>query len=140
MKRRAWHRATFTAAATYNILWGIYALVDPQWFFRFAGLPPLNHPGIFAGLGVVVGAFGVVYAEVARHPERGFSLAAAGTVAKALGLASLGSIARGEWPPAAIVLSLTNDIIWLVPFSLYLYDAWPAWRRSATTRAPPLPP
>jgi hypothetical protein len=34
-------------------------------------------------------------------------------------------IARGEWPLATIVLCLTNDFVWWLPFSLYLKDAWP---------------
>jgi hypothetical protein len=28
------------------------------------------------------------------------------------------------------VLCLTNDFIWWVPFTLYLYDAWPYYRRT----------
>jgi len=35
-----------------------------------------------------------------------------------------------EWPLATAVLCLTNDLIWWVPFALYLYDAWPEFRRS----------
>jgi hypothetical protein len=135
MKRRALHRATFTLAGIYNILWGLYALADPQWLFRFAGMEPINHPGIFAGLGVVVGVFGVVYLEVSRRLEQGFVLISAGMVGKLMGLATIGLIIRGEWPPASIVFSLTNDIIWLVPFGLYLHDAWP-FRRGAREDKP----
>jgi len=32
------------------------------------------------------------------------------------------------------VLCLTNDFIWWIPFALYLYDAWPAWRRQISER------
>lgn len=137
MKRRALHRATFTLAGIYNILWGLYALADQQWLFRFAGMEPLNHPGIFAGLGVVVGCFGIIYLEVGRNPEHGFVPAAAGMLGKLLGLPSIGLVLRGDWPPASIVLTLTNDVIWLVPFGLYLYDAWPLWR--ATRKSESLP-
>ena len=36
---------------------------------------------------------------------------------------------------ATIVLCLTNDFIWWIPFGLYLYDSWPAFRRDlAETR------
>ena len=128
MKRRALHRTTFTLAAAYNILWGLLAMGDPQWFFRFTGMQPINHPGIFAGLGVVVGAFGIVYIEVVRRPEQGFLLATAGLLGKVLGLPSAVLVLRGEWPLSALVLTLTNDVIWLVPFGLYLHDAWPSWR------------
>ena len=131
MKRRTLHRAVFSLAALYNLLWGLYAAVDPQWLFRFSGLPPMNQPALFACLGMVIGVYGLLYAEVARRPEHGFALAAVGLLGKVLGPVGLaGLILRGEWPPATLVLCLTNDFIWWVPFTLYLWDAWPAWRRT----------
>ena len=30
----------------------------------------------------------------------------------------------GEWPIATLVLCVPDDLIWWVPFGLYLYDAW----------------
>jgi hypothetical protein len=133
MRRRPLHRAVFGLAALYNVLWGLYAAVDPQWLFRFAGMPPLNQPALFACLGMVIGVYGLIYAEVARRPEHGFALAAVGLLGKVLGpLGLAGLILRGEWPPATLVLCLTNDFIWWVPFTLYLWDAWPFWRRTFT--------
>lgn len=124
--RRRFHRAVFIAAGCYNLAWGVYSALDPQWLFRFSGLPPLNHPAIFACLGMVVGLYGLVYFEVARKPEQGWLLAAVGLLGKVLGPIGLaGMIASGEWPPSTIVLCLTNDLIWWLPFGLYLYDAWP---------------
>jgi hypothetical protein len=61
-------------AGLYNISWGLYSVYDPQWLFRFSGLPLLNHPQIFACLAMVVGLYGIVYFEVARVPERGWLL------------------------------------------------------------------
>ena len=124
--RRRFHRTVFVAAGCYNLAWGVYSALDPQWLFRFSGLPPLNHPAIFACLGMVVGLYGIVYFEVARKPEQGWLLAAVGLLGKVLGLIGLaGMIASGEWPPSTIVLCLTNDLIWWPPFGLYLHDAWP---------------
>jgi len=131
MKRRALHRGVFAAAALYNILWGLYAAVDPQWLFRFAGMPQLNQPALFSCLGMVIGVYGLLYAEVARRPEHGFALAAVGLLGKVLGPIGLALlILQGEWPRATLVLCLTNDFIWWVPFTLYLYDAWPYYRRT----------
>ena len=128
--RRKFHRVVFCAAGTYNIAWGLYAVWDPQWLFRLAGLTPLNHPQIFACLGMVVGLYGILYLEVARVPERGWLMAAVGLVGKLLGPIGLaGLIYSGTWPRSTIVLCLTNDLIWWLPFSLYLYDAWPAFVR-----------
>lgn len=137
MKRRTLHRAVFSVAAVYNVLWGLYAAVDPQWLFRFAGMPSLNHPALFACLGMVIGVYGVCYAEVARRPEHGFLLAAVGLLGKLLGPIGLAAlILQGEWPPATLVLCLTNDFIWWVPFTLYLFDAWPFYRRTFAPEGP----
>jgi hypothetical protein len=113
LKRRKFHRAVFFAAGLYNIAWGLYSVFDPQWLFRFSGLPPLNHPQILACLGMVVGLYGIIYLEVARMPERGWVLAAVGLFGKVLGPMGLAQlILTGQWPPSTIVLCLTNDLIW----------------------------
>src|SRR5262245_9593742 len=126
LPRRTLHRRVFFAAGLYNILWGLYSLLDPQWLFRFAGMPLQNYPQIFACLGMVVGLYGVIYFEVARAPERGWLLAAVGLTGKLLGPIGLAwLIWSGEWPFPTAVLSLTNDLVWWIPFGLYLHDAWP---------------
>ena len=125
IRHRRGYRITFCLAALYNILWGLYAAWDPQWLFRFAHLPVQNHPEIFVCLGMVVGLYGIVYLEVARVPERGWLLGAVGLIGKLLGPIGLaGLIFSGQWPFATIVLCLTNDMIWWIPFALYLKDAW----------------
>jgi len=65
--RRQLHRVTFLLAGIYNIGWGVFSAVQPQWLFQFAGMPEQNYPEIF-------------------------------------------------------------DLIWWLPFGLYLYDAWPSFR------------
>jgi hypothetical protein len=128
LPRRRLHQITFVCAGIYNIAWGLFSVVEPEWLFRFAGMPLLNYPAIFACLGMVVGLYGIVYLEVARLPERGWLLAAVGFTGKVLGPIGLaGLIFSHAWPPATIVLSLSNDVVWWIPFSLYLYDARP-WR------------
>jgi hypothetical protein len=132
IRRRGLHRAAFAAAGAYNLAWGAYAALDPQWLFRLAGMPPLNHPAIFACLGMVVGVYGLLYLEVARAPERGFAVAAVGLLGKVLGPLGLARlVASGEWPAASIVVCLTNDLVWWIPFGLYLHDAWPFYRADA---------
>ncbi len=123
---RRQHQITFVIAAIYNMLWGVYAALNPQWLFRFARLPDQNYPQIFACLGMVVGLYGIIYLEVARVPERGWLLAAVGLLGKILGPIGLAVlIITGQWPFATIILCLTNDLIWWIPFARYLIDAWP---------------
>jgi hypothetical protein len=132
MPRRRLHRIVFTAAGLYNILWGLWSIADPQWFFRFTGMPLSNHPAVFACLGMVVGLYGVLYLDVARVPEHGWLIAAVGLTGKVLGPAGmLWLISTGTWPSSALVLCATNDFIWWIPFGLYLIDARSAFRVDA---------
>ncbi|HYT89950.1 MAG TPA: alkyl hydroperoxide reductase [Gemmataceae bacterium] len=125
--RRRFHRGVFLAAGLYNLGWGLFTALDPQWLFRFASMPLQNYPEIFACLGMVVGLYGILYLEVARVPERGWLLAAVGLLGKILGpLGWLQLVGSGQWPVTTLVLCVTNDLIWWIPFGLYLYDAWPA--------------
>jgi hypothetical protein len=127
MARWKFHRGLFLVAGLYNLSWGVFSVVDPQWLFRFAGMPLQDYPEIFACLGMVVGLYGILYLEVARVPERGWLLAAVGLLGKVLGpIGWLRLVWSGRWPIATLVLCITNDLIWWVPFGLYLYDAWPA--------------
>ena len=124
------HRATFVLAGLYNLAWGAFSALDPQWLFRLTGMEPLNHPEIFACLAMVIGLYGVAYLEVARRPERGWALAAVGMAGKVLGPIGLAVlIVQGRWPLSGALMCLTNDLIWWIPFALYLRDAWPAYRR-----------
>ena len=140
MRRLKLHRITFCAAAIYNVLWGLYAGLDPQWVFRFADMPPMQHPVVFACVGMIIGVYGAVYAEVARRPERGFMLAAVGMVGKILGPIGLAFvIATGQWPPRTFFVILTNDLIWWIPFGVYLFDAWPYYRDDVLSGWPFVP-
>ena len=90
-------------------------------------MPLQNYPEIFACLGMVVGLYGILYFEVARVPERGWLVAAVGLLGKVLGpIGWLRLVWNEQWPRTTFILCLTNDLIWWLPFALYLYDAWPA--------------
>jgi hypothetical protein len=138
IRRERLHRAVFVGAGLYNIGWGILAVLDPQWLFRLAGMPLDNHPQIFATLGMVLGLYGLLYLEVARRPTRGFPIAAVGLAGKLLGPAGwIWLYLTGRWPLASGVIITTNDLIWWLPFVVYLRDAWPYWRDDWTGRDHP---
>lgn len=127
--RERLHRRVFVAAGVYNVVWGCYAAVDPQWLFRVADMPPQNHPQIFMTLGMVLGLYGLLYLDVALRPAEGLPIAAVGLAGKILGpLGWLWLAVTGEWPLASGVILVTNDLIWWVPFALYLHDCLPQWR------------
>lgn len=67
---------------------------------------------------------------MARVPERAWLLAAVALAGKLLGSVGLFYLIwSGAWSVATVILCLTNDILWWIPFGLYLYDSWPAFRR-----------
>jgi len=130
IRRREVHRTVFLIAGIYNIGWGIYSTANPQWLFRYAGMPLENHPEVFACLGMVIGLYGILYLEVARVPERGWLLAAVGLAGKLLGPIGMARlILSGQYPVSAGILCVTNDLIWWIPFAIYLYDAWPLFKQ-----------
>jgi hypothetical protein len=127
----------FIAAGLYNIAWGLWSVADPQWLFRLTGMALSNQPAVFACLGMVLGLYGILYLEVARAPERGWLIAAVGLTGKVLGpIGMFWLIARGAWPASALLLCVTNDLIWWVPFAVYLKDGWPAFRVEFDSRHP----
>jgi hypothetical protein len=137
MVRRSFHRRVFLAAGCYNLAWGVFSGIDPQWLFRFAHMQLLNHPQIFACLGMVVGVYGILYADVARRPESGWLIAAVGLLGKFMGPIGLaGLILTHQWPVSTVVLCVTNDFIWWIPFAIYLVDAWPYFRADIGSPGP----
>jgi hypothetical protein len=127
----------FVLAGLYNLAWGAASAVDPQWYFRSAGLEPINHPEIFACLGMVIGLYGLLYLEVARVPERGFALTAVGLLGKILGpLGAAVLVARGTLPGRFLWHLVGNDLVWWIPFGLYLRDSWPLHRAGFGAPAP----
>ena len=125
MPRRSFHRVVFLTAGLYNILWGVYSAIDPQWLFRFSCLPLLNHSAIFSCLAMVIGLYGVLYLDIARRPEQGWMIALVGLAGKVMGPIGLAAlILKGVWPLSTLVLCMTNDLIWWIPFGLYLKDSW----------------
>jgi hypothetical protein len=138
LARRRRHRIVFAAAGTWNIAWGLRTVLDPGWLSRATGITAGAHPELLAGLGMVVGLYGLVYLEVARRPEEGWVPAMAGFLGKLLGAGAFAYfVARGVWPVSALWMTGPNDLVWLRPFGRYLVDAWPAFRRTLALPARP---
>jgi hypothetical protein len=120
------HQVTFLLAGIYNIGWGLFTVAYPDWLFDFADMAPANHPQAFATIGMVIGLYGLLYLSVAAYPEYGWLAAAVGLTGKVLGPIGLAQLLiSGTWPPATMIICLTNDVIWWVPFGWYLADSWP---------------
>ena len=123
IERRVFHRAVFVAAGIYNIAWGVYCVIDPQWLFRLTGGATNDRAEVVSALGLVIGLYGLLYFAVARDLEHGSQIVGVGLAGKVLGPIGVAyAVAQGSWPASTFFVCLTNDFLWLLPFALYLYD------------------
>jgi small multidrug resistance pump len=123
--RSRWSSVVLALAGVYNLGWAAWAILSPETSFPYSGLAragePLNYPQLWQGLGMVIGVFGVGYLLAATDPVRHWGIVAVGLLSKVLaGGGTLAAVAAGQNPPAALVPSLCNDLVWWVPFGLVL--------------------
>jgi len=134
------YRIIFTLAGAYNIIIGLWAALAPRGLFQLLDLGPPSHPGIWACLGMVIGLYGLIYLQVAfTDPKRRVSavivagrsieydvtrfLVGIGLAGKILGpIGFILAVRNGELPLRLIPLIALDDLVWWVPFTLYLID------------------
>lgn len=128
--RASVYRLIFASAAVYNLAFGLWAGIWPHSFFARFDLAPPRYPSIWACLGMVVGLYGAGYAYAARRLDRAAPFIAIGLAGKLLGPAGwVMTVTSGEWPVRTLTLIMFNDVIWWVPFSLFLLDGTPVAAR-----------
>jgi hypothetical protein len=117
------YRLIFAAAAAYNIAFGLWASLFPSAFFRILRLDPPRYPAIWACLGMVVGLYGVGYAYAAWRLERAAPFIAIGLAGKILGpIGWTLAVRSGELPIRTFPLVVFDDLIWWIPFALFLLE------------------
>jgi hypothetical protein len=117
------YRALLLLAALYNLAFGAWASLWPASFFDVFDLAPPLYPAIWRCLGMVVGIYGLAYAYAALRLDRAIPLVALGLLGKVLGpLGWLFTVASGEWPLRTFSLIVFNDLIWWLPFALFLIE------------------
>lgn len=125
------YRLIFAAAAVYNVAFGLWAALFPRAFFVRCEMAPPTYPSIWACLGMVVGLYGLGYAYAAWRLDRAAPFIAIGLLGKLLGpVGWLLAVSSGEWPVRTVTLILFNDVIWWLPFCLFLLEGTRLTRRS----------
>lgn len=128
--RRRLYRAIFAAAAVYNLAFGAWAVLFPLHFFELCLIDPPRYPALWQCLGMVVGVYGLLYAHAAAWPDRGRALIAVGLLGKVCGpVGFVFSAAQGTWPLRTLPLILFNDVVWWIPFGLFLLEGTELARR-----------
>jgi hypothetical protein len=113
-------RITFALAGAYNLAFGVWAGFWPLHFFEVFGIAPPRYPAIWACLGMVVGLYGLLYGHAAWKPERARPIIAVGLLGKMLGPIGMLFSLSDQWPPRLAMLNVYNDVIWWLPFALFL--------------------
>ena len=113
-------RITFALAGAYNLAFGIWAGFWPLQFFEIFGIAPPRYPAIWACLGMVVGAYGLLYWHAAWKPENARPIIAFGLLGKVLGPIGMFFSVSEQWPLRLAMLNVYNDVIWWLPFTLFL--------------------
>lgn len=117
------YRLIFSAAAGYNILFGLWAAAFPRAFFDLFALAPPRYPAIWACLGMVVGLYGAGYAYAAWRLDRAFPFIAIGLAGKVLGpIGWIIAVHSGELPARTFPLIVFDDLLWWTPFALFLLE------------------
>jgi small multidrug resistance pump len=117
------YRLIFAAAALYNIVFGLWASLAPRAFFGMFHLQPASYPAIWACLGMVVGLYGVGYAYAAWRLDRAFPFIAIGLAGKILGpIGWVMSVRSGELPFRTFPLIVFDDLMWWLPFAMFLLE------------------
>ena len=116
------YRLLFLLAAGYNIAFGLVAGLAPNAFFDVFQIARPNYPATWQVLGMVIGLYCVGYGYAA-HLDRARPWVAIGLAGKVLGpIGWISIVMSGQWPPRTLPLIVFDDIVWWLPFSLFLLE------------------
>jgi len=117
------YRILFLLAALYNLGFGLWAGLLPHSFFFLFLMDPPRYPAIWQCLGMVIGLYGLAYGYAALRLDRACPFIAIGLIGKILGpIGWVIAVGNGEWPIRTFTLICFNDLLWWLPFSLFLLE------------------
>ena len=126
------YRRWLTAAALYNLTWGTVVALFPAPYLRLIGVAVPQDLVLWRVVGMFVLVFAPGYWWAARDPARHAHMVLIGLAGKALGpLGFAWAYLTGQMPLAFGLVNLTNDLIWLPVFVLFVGQAAQAaggWR------------
>lgn len=118
------YRYWFYAAAIYNFVWGTLNILFPTLLWDVLGMKTPTPLPIWQVVGMFVMVYAPAYYWAGRYPEKYPHLILIGLLGKLFGpIGFIWSAASGQLPLAFGVTLLTNDLIWWIPFMLYLRTA-----------------
>jgi hypothetical protein len=128
-------RIAFALAGCYNLVFGFWAALWPGAFFQWFALEPPRYPGIWACLGMVIGVYGLLYLYAASKLDHAWPIIAVGLLGKVLGPIGMWLSFGDDWPRRLGLICVCNDLIWWLPFGLFLIRG--TWLGRLTERRAP---
>jgi hypothetical protein len=113
-------RIAFALAGFYNLAFGFWAGLWPSAFFEWFAIAPPRYPGIWACLGMVVGVYGLLYWYASWRLDAAWPIIAVGLLGKTLGPIGMAFSIGDDWPRRLALVCVYNDVIWWLPFGLFL--------------------
>jgi hypothetical protein len=113
-------RPWFRAAAAYNLVWGLAAIVAPRAMLSALGISDMAVVPFWRVIGLFVLVFAPGYLWAAADPVRHGHLVLIGLAGKVLGTIGFAVAVIGGTLPLSIGATiLTNDVIWLPAFTAF---------------------
>jgi hypothetical protein len=132
-----WARTVLLLAAVYNLAWGAVVVLLPSWSFELSGMPaPRDHLFLWQCVGMIVGVYGIGYAIASTDPFRHWPIVLVGLLGKIFGpLGFIWAVLNGEIAIGFLRHIISNDLIWLIPFTLVLRARYLAYLHEGAAEA-----
>lgn len=125
MKNQRWMSVVIYLAGVYNIIWGSIVSIFPNELFILADMEPPRYPELFQCIGMMIAVIGVAYLASGHNPIRHWPIVLAGLLGRILGpIGFIFGYIKGTFTLAAGLTIVTNDLIWIIPFSMILWAAY----------------
>lgn len=120
-----WLFYTLFAAGVYNILWGAYVVLLPEFSFVVLGAVPPKYPELWQCIGMIVGVYGLGYIVAAADPYRHWPIILVGFLGKVFGpIGFAKALMDGTFPLSFGINIIFNDLIWWFPFGYSLLQTY----------------
>ncbi len=102
------------AAAAYNAVWGVSAILAPRYLARAIGFGDAGDGMGWRAAGVVILAYAPAYLWASSHPRQARPILATAVFGKSIGAFGwILGLVTGRFPRRTALLPLLNDVIWL---------------------------
>lgn len=117
------YRIWFYAAAIYNLVWGTINILFPTLLWDVLSLEQPSYLPLWQVVGMFVLVYAPAYFWAGRFPEKYALFIVIGLLGKLFGpIGFIYSAITGQIPLAFGITIITNDLIWWIPFVLYLRE------------------